>query len=443
MEEVWSDMKLTELPSWMSPAPPNWGTAARGKLTADQWMVVCTVHLPVTLIRLWGNLTDRRFELLCNFIDLTSAVQLATQRSITAQMINDHELLIARYLNGMKRLFKGSKVQPIHHVALHTGDFLRLFGPTHAVQAFGGERLLEVLGLQNANNKSGTPWFDCCYTLLSTTVTGEMEATFTTSICRSSNLQTILARDDITSAARPLIDAFTKIATEDHRGTRLADEIHHPPTKPPKNLTLSHTVHQLLVSLLNQRSQTLRYTTTWDSTWYVPRTVTELDKVSIRGVVYASVRSLPRDSNIIFRKPGDPKLRVGRIHTIFSSPYVGTNHLETKVTCLVVEEWLPVADVNSQQTYQQFGFAGGFLCQNRVAEVASVVEVDNVVCHFARTFLGQRDGDIFHVLPLNKVGKLRYPVIDSDLIPPDARFLHNAIGQRFPLVTSGSTDYLP
>jgi hypothetical protein len=168
MEEIWKDMKLTELPSWMSPAPSNWGTTTRGKLTADQWMVICTVHLPVTLIRLWGKLTDRRFELLCNFMDLTSAIQLATQRSITAQMINDHELLISRYLNGMKRLFKGCKIQPIHHAALHTADFLRLFGPTHAVQAFGGERLLEVLGLQNVNKKSGMSWFKFCHRPLST-----------------------------------------------------------------------------------------------------------------------------------------------------------------------------------------------------------------------------------------------------------------------------------
>ena len=157
MEVVWKDMKLTELPSWMSPAPPNWGAASRGKLTADQWMVVCTVHLPVTLIRLWGSLTDRRFNLLSNFMDLTSAIQLATQRSITPQMIKDHEQLITRYLSEMKTLFKGNKVQPIHHVALHTGEFLRLFGPTHAVQAFGGERFLEVLGMQNVNNKSGMP----------------------------------------------------------------------------------------------------------------------------------------------------------------------------------------------------------------------------------------------------------------------------------------------
>lgn len=148
-------MKLTELPSWMSPAPPNWGTTARGKLTADQWMVVCTVHLPITLIRIWGNLRDRRFSLLCNFMDLTSSVQLADQRAVNERIIRDSEILMSRYLNSMKALFKDAKIQPIYHVALHAGDFLRYFGPNHSVRAFGGERYLEVLGLQNVNNKSG------------------------------------------------------------------------------------------------------------------------------------------------------------------------------------------------------------------------------------------------------------------------------------------------
>ena len=102
-------MKLTELPSWMSLAPPNWGTAARGKLTADQWMVVCTVHLPISLIRIWGNLRDRRFSLLCNFMDLTSSVQLADQRTINEKIIRDSEMLMSRYLNSMKMLFKDTK----------------------------------------------------------------------------------------------------------------------------------------------------------------------------------------------------------------------------------------------------------------------------------------------------------------------------------------------
>jgi hypothetical protein len=88
-------------------------------------------------------------------MDLTSSVQLADQRTIDEQIIRDSEMLMSRYLTTMKTLFKDTKIQPIHHAALHAGDFLRLFGPNHSVRAFGGERYLEVLGLQNVNNKSG------------------------------------------------------------------------------------------------------------------------------------------------------------------------------------------------------------------------------------------------------------------------------------------------
>ena len=140
--------------------------------------------------------------------------------------------------------------------------------------------------------------------------------------------------------------------------------------------------------------------------WFVPRVVLELEKLSIRGVVYASIKSLPRDSNVIFQKPRDPTLQAGKINTIFSSSHLQANYEEAKVTCLVVEEWLPVTDAVLQQTYQQFGFAGGFLCQNKAAETVVVLDVDDIVCHFAKTFLGQHDGDVFHVLPLNKVGEL-------------------------------------
>ena len=107
----------------MSPAPRNWGTATRGKLTADQWKVVATVHLPITLVRLWGEEKGRKFLLLCNFMDLTAAIQLANQRVITEKHITDYERLILRYLRGVKVLFKDTRLQPIHHVSLHAGEF--------------------------------------------------------------------------------------------------------------------------------------------------------------------------------------------------------------------------------------------------------------------------------------------------------------------------------
>lgn len=155
LEAVWDDMTRTELPSWMSPAPRNWGTAARGKLTADQWKVIATVHLPITLIHLWGTKEGRYFLLLCNFMDLSAAVQLANQRIITQEHIDDYERLILRYLQGIKVMFKDTPFQPIHHVSLHAGAFLKLFGPTHSVRTPGFERFNERLGLQNTNMKSG------------------------------------------------------------------------------------------------------------------------------------------------------------------------------------------------------------------------------------------------------------------------------------------------
>jgi hypothetical protein len=79
MEAVWADMALTELPSWVTDVPHNWGTTVRGKLSANNWRVICTVHLPITLIRLWGgdDAPEDRKDKLQNFMDLVRAVQIA------------------------------------------------------------------------------------------------------------------------------------------------------------------------------------------------------------------------------------------------------------------------------------------------------------------------------------------------------------------------------
>jgi hypothetical protein len=139
----------------MSPGPRNWGTATRGKLTADQRKVIITIHLPITLMRLWGILQEGRyFLMLCNFMDLSAAVQLANQWIITENHIQDYKRLILRYLSGMVILFKDTPLQPIHHVSVHVGKFLCLFGPMHSVRTPGFERFNQKLGSQNTNRKS-------------------------------------------------------------------------------------------------------------------------------------------------------------------------------------------------------------------------------------------------------------------------------------------------
>ncbi|KAF8867454.1 hypothetical protein BD779DRAFT_1685813 [Infundibulicybe gibba] len=135
MEAIWADMANTQLPTWVGSAPRNWGTTQRGKLSANQWRTICTIHLPITLIRLWKNETGRKKELLANFMDLVSAVRIANMRVSTRDQIRNYEMYIFRYISNIKALYPDEELKPTHHAALHIGSMLDLFGPVHSHSA--------------------------------------------------------------------------------------------------------------------------------------------------------------------------------------------------------------------------------------------------------------------------------------------------------------------
>ena len=168
MEAVWADMSLTELPSWVTKAPSNWGTATRGKLSANNWRVICTIHLPITLIRLWGgdDIPDNRKAMLENFMDLVHAVQVANLRSISQKEIELYEYYIFRYLTLFKSLYKLAKVKPIHHAALHYGDVIWGFGPAHTHSAAFYERYIHSMQSKNHNMKLDLSFNSRCKLIL-------------------------------------------------------------------------------------------------------------------------------------------------------------------------------------------------------------------------------------------------------------------------------------
>jgi hypothetical protein len=157
MEAIWEDMALTELLSWVLNTPSNWGTATRGKLSANNWRVICTIHLPITLIRLWGgdDQSDSRKAMLENFMDLAHVVQFANLRSISQKEIEQYEYYIFRYMTSFKSLYKLAKVKPIHHAALHYGDILRGFGPAHTHSAAFYEWHIHSMQSKSHNMKLG------------------------------------------------------------------------------------------------------------------------------------------------------------------------------------------------------------------------------------------------------------------------------------------------
>jgi len=227
-----------------------------------------------------------------------------------------------------------------------------------------------------------------------------------TSVCRSSNLQALVDTCDLPKHADPLLAAYRSVLGEDHRGTRLADEDHHPPTKPPRFETLDDDFYQLFLRTLNRKFGTTGYTSEGGQALPVNRCVEQLEKVSIRGVVYACEKSLPRDSNVLFRRLGGSSSRVGRVRSIFRLQHPAPDGSVIMATYVLVREYLPLLDEAMQSQYTQFGFAGGFLCHSERWGKFHIVELTDIICHFAKTALRHEDGNFMHVLPLNKVRNL-------------------------------------
>lgn len=148
-----------ELPTWVTPAPANVGAAKAGKLSADQWRATCTIHLVVTLTRLWGvkDKNSRHYKMLSNFLDLVSAVKIANRRSLTPNMRSDYTFYMRRYLENLLILYPSVPLSPNQHISLHYEENMERFGPSYASRCFGIERQNFVLQRIPKNMKHGEP----------------------------------------------------------------------------------------------------------------------------------------------------------------------------------------------------------------------------------------------------------------------------------------------
>ena len=68
-------------------------------------------------------------------------------------------------------------------------------------------------------------------------------------------------------------------------------------------------------------------------------------------------------------------------------------------------ECLPILDDTARSKYTQFGFAGCFLSHSDRRDRFHVVELTDIVCHFAKTAVSYGDTRGMRVLPLNKVSR--------------------------------------
>ncbi|KZS95025.1 hypothetical protein SISNIDRAFT_409168, partial [Sistotremastrum niveocremeum HHB9708] len=159
LKAIWEDQKTITTPSWLGRAPKQAGSAAQGKLKADEWRSFCCVTLVFSLNRLWGNGTDRYREMLDHFMELVNMVNMAHFQELNEATIESYRLSTIAYLTGIKSLFPDQTLVPNHHASMHLPELFRRFGPVHAWRTFAFERYNGMMQSINHNSRIGMSFF--------------------------------------------------------------------------------------------------------------------------------------------------------------------------------------------------------------------------------------------------------------------------------------------
>ncbi|KAG8939771.1 hypothetical protein FRC04_005977 [Tulasnella sp. 424] len=129
------DEEKTILPDWIKAPPKKAGDVKHGKLSSQEWKSLFTVSFMITLVQTWGceyrrHPSTAEQEVLDNYLHLALATMLSTQLHMTEEVIELYESHMHTYLKGFRILYPTHSIIPYHHLALHTPDFLRNFGPS-------------------------------------------------------------------------------------------------------------------------------------------------------------------------------------------------------------------------------------------------------------------------------------------------------------------------
>jgi hypothetical protein len=129
------------VPTWLARPPRNLGNASHGKLKADTWFVLFTVHLLIALPEMWGRSKDIRHRLfLGNFLLLVVCTNIVCSFSTSNEDADQYTANYVKYRQTLRHLFPNMTSVPNHHYAMHNGPQLKFWGPLMGVSEFPYER---------------------------------------------------------------------------------------------------------------------------------------------------------------------------------------------------------------------------------------------------------------------------------------------------------------
>lgn len=372
-------MSRTRLPYWVSSAPPYVGSTRAGKLSADQWRSFCTIHLVVSLVRLWGasDPQSRHHKMLTNFMDLVTAVRLATMRSMTPDRIVQYQFHMTRYLTELLELYPDVGLSPNQHSSLHYPELLERFGPTHAWRCWAIERMNFKLQEIPTNMKFGAYSCSLKYTVaLQFFVIGEMEQTMYERFCMAQQLRVLVSEKQLPETLHSFVDIFRRtFHSEDRLNGTLLNDTQAFVQKFGTIPVVADSPQERLPPITRQLLQT------WLSDHSIPSsknfTSAHMHTTLIKhGVMYKTYADSPSYSYLSYHHT-TVDWAVGRIKSIFT--------FSSKVFVLLEKyEDLSLTDLQYDY-YRAFPTSGGHIIYDTVETTPVLISSDEIIAHCVLT----------------------------------------------------------
>ncbi|KAJ3766541.1 hypothetical protein FB446DRAFT_653639 [Lentinula raphanica] len=152
----------TTVPSWIARPPSDVGHQKAGVLKADHWRVLFGIHLPLSLVTLWGEgspfVTEdaaKMASVLETSMHLSCASILMSRNSLSPETRDLFRSSLRGHILGLKENFPGFML-PSHHLAFHIFDFMETFSTVRNWWGFPFENLIGRLQRITTNHKTGT-----------------------------------------------------------------------------------------------------------------------------------------------------------------------------------------------------------------------------------------------------------------------------------------------
>lgn len=226
--------------------------------------------------------------------------------------------------------------------------------------------------------------------------------------CAGQNIKALVLGNTSSPVLKRLQPVFCKRFDNDSRGTLLsdiyaldtADHIHL--TNSSHKTTLAPEIYGLLMAKLRQMGPSWA-SSAWRATLKEP--VLTQTSITARSIKYSVANTAIGDSQVVFGNYPRGDWSAGRIDAIFAWPKAHRADAEEDQTIfLLLRIFKPLPPDEAGQDFYRFYTDGGRLFQAEYEAGFSLIQVHEIVAHFAGTAHLGEDGvpHRLHVLPLDR-----------------------------------------